>query len=79
MVNCIKSFGICLHVNCLVALRSKHFQLIVRFFEVGNIGPGLRLLTFHKMSPSVLSAIICNIITDSIIRSVKENNKMTQL
>ena len=79
MVNCIKSFGICLHVNCLVTLRPKHFQLIVRLFEVGNIGPGRRLLTFRKISPSVLSAIICNIITDSFIISVKENNKMTQL
>ena len=78
MVNFIKSFGICLHINCLVTLRPKHFQLIVRFFEVGNIGPGLRLLTFHKMSPSVLSTIICNIITESFIISVKKNNKMSQ-
>lgn len=59
-------------------IKAQAFSINCKFigFEVGNIGPGLRLLNFHKMFPRELNAIICNIITDLIIISVKENNKM---
>ena len=51
----IESFGVCLHINCLVTERPKHFQFQTHFYffnsTVGLIGSGLGRMIFHKMSP----------------------------
>ena len=48
----IKRFSVCLHINCLVTLKPKHFHLRTPCcFELGLIGSGLGVMIFHKMSP----------------------------
>ena len=48
----MKSFGVCLQIDCLLTERPKHFQSRTStFFQLELIGSGLGLMIFHKMSP----------------------------